>query len=506
MMLCLSLLFSALSLAADPVVADFEAAFARAESAILSEMPDLQNEIPLSRLSELLRSARIEGTEEVLLVTAGEGEQESVAVNEPANRFILINRARWAAIASEHVKEAVALHEALSLAGLESTGAYPFSARYLAKFGGRADAAYLIAGNDPKFPDWRSRRISCEKVFNYRDTGRDRIFKNSTFSLSAMARWKIRDTAYSIQWSFGDDEPSVASKIPLTLSAERKIGREGDGTIYELSERLFLRSVNDNFYYVKPKVQFLEIPKENSTTRYLWEKNRRGAIGAQAELSELSDGSLRTVVKNLLTHPDKSVRTLRSDTTCVLKRLPQEDWLAITGQADILESFERLNALAKAANEAVLRPRPAEGGTLPEEEAFLKAWDAIFAAQVKKQAAVPYIPAKGINGSLRAAGRSLKPVPKAIFAQNLKEVTEDLRRGTIKAVGKKPVKKLPIRRALGKPAKPKYATTPTFISSPSGGPPILRMPGQTLNPSGDELRGIRAGEKALNDYKRATGQ
>jgi hypothetical protein len=59
-------------------------------------------------------------------------EQESAVLNRPG--MILINRYRWQQMNNIHLKEGVALHEALSLVGLESTGLYPISGPYLQKY------------------------------------------------------------------------------------------------------------------------------------------------------------------------------------------------------------------------------------------------------------------------------------------------------------------------------------------------------------------------------------
>ena len=58
--------------------------------------------------------------------------QNSAAINDPRANTIIINRQRWINITDPFMRSAIALHEVLSLNGLESTGSYPFSARLLA--------------------------------------------------------------------------------------------------------------------------------------------------------------------------------------------------------------------------------------------------------------------------------------------------------------------------------------------------------------------------------------
>jgi hypothetical protein len=67
-------------------------------------------------------------------------KQSSVAENFPERKLILINRSRWSEIKNERVKEGIALHEFASLKGLESTGRYSESAKYLAIFGLSVDS------------------------------------------------------------------------------------------------------------------------------------------------------------------------------------------------------------------------------------------------------------------------------------------------------------------------------------------------------------------------------
>jgi hypothetical protein len=57
--------------------------------------------------------------------------QNSVALNIIETQVVFLNSRRWNRIRIPAVKEAIALHEALSLLNVESTGHYPISGRYL---------------------------------------------------------------------------------------------------------------------------------------------------------------------------------------------------------------------------------------------------------------------------------------------------------------------------------------------------------------------------------------
>lgn len=93
------------------------------------------NGLSLDEIEAATERASIIAVEHDLTVNTGKFTQESVATNEPVTGIIQVNRARWNAIGSEKMKEAIALHEVLSLAGKESTGHYQYSSLYLENLG-----------------------------------------------------------------------------------------------------------------------------------------------------------------------------------------------------------------------------------------------------------------------------------------------------------------------------------------------------------------------------------
>lgn len=71
-----------------------------------------------------------------LLISEADGiTQESTAINFPANQLIKINSERWKSISNQYIKQGLALHEVLSLLGIEGTGNYRYSAIYASEFG-----------------------------------------------------------------------------------------------------------------------------------------------------------------------------------------------------------------------------------------------------------------------------------------------------------------------------------------------------------------------------------
>lgn len=85
-------------------------------------------------LRALSLSATILVTDNPLGSVRGRYEQESIAINIPEQTTVLVNRFRWQEATNDRLREGLALHEVLSLRGLEGTGNYRISGAYLARF------------------------------------------------------------------------------------------------------------------------------------------------------------------------------------------------------------------------------------------------------------------------------------------------------------------------------------------------------------------------------------
>ncbi|MGE3260231.1 MAG: hypothetical protein AB7K68_00485 [Bacteriovoracia bacterium] len=116
----------------DEVALEFHKSLSRAISELKERDQEIYRRISADRLLDLSREAKIVVVDNALEVKIKDLIQNSVAVNVPAKNLILINRSRWQAIADDRVKEAISLHEILSLQKLEQTGLYEISAKYLA--------------------------------------------------------------------------------------------------------------------------------------------------------------------------------------------------------------------------------------------------------------------------------------------------------------------------------------------------------------------------------------
>lgn len=115
----------------DEVALEFHKNFATALQELKEKDQETYSKIAGNSLAGLAQKVKIVVVDDALDIKFRDLIQNSVAVNTPAQNLIMINRARWNDIQDSRVKEGIALHEILSLKGLEQTGLYPFSAKYL---------------------------------------------------------------------------------------------------------------------------------------------------------------------------------------------------------------------------------------------------------------------------------------------------------------------------------------------------------------------------------------
>lgn len=92
------------------------------------KIASLLKKIPLQ---DLMEKTKVLVTDLDLVVAMDGVLQKSIAINDPSTFTIQINRKRWNNLKDDSIKEAIALHELLSLIRIESTGDYPISGMYL---------------------------------------------------------------------------------------------------------------------------------------------------------------------------------------------------------------------------------------------------------------------------------------------------------------------------------------------------------------------------------------
>lgn len=119
----------------DDLGLEFQQAYSAAVKEIRRDLPELYEILNTNGLAEFPSSVSVIVVDTDLTVSTDGRLQYSTAVNDAIKNTILINRVRWSTIRDPQVKGALALHEVASLKGLEVTGRYPISGKYLSHYG-----------------------------------------------------------------------------------------------------------------------------------------------------------------------------------------------------------------------------------------------------------------------------------------------------------------------------------------------------------------------------------
>lgn len=145
----------------DEVGIEFQSSFAKALREI--QNGTLKGHIDPDLLSATALKTSVIVVDEALRVTAQGITQDSIATNDPARNLIKINRARWKAIRDPRTKEAIALHEVLSLVGLERTGLYEYSGLYASE---RGLSPWEVSGERENASRPAPKRLVCEITYS----------------------------------------------------------------------------------------------------------------------------------------------------------------------------------------------------------------------------------------------------------------------------------------------------------------------------------------------------
>lgn len=125
----------------DPLALEFKATTEAALKNLQSLKGAPFNGLNLNQLQNKLDGAQVLISDDDLVVSKDGVNQNSAAENRPQQNLIILNRKEYQGIANSSVQQSLALHEILSLAGIESTGNYPISASYLIAMGGSSSEA-----------------------------------------------------------------------------------------------------------------------------------------------------------------------------------------------------------------------------------------------------------------------------------------------------------------------------------------------------------------------------
>lgn len=346
----------------DDIALEFTNALNEAIRQIQQKHPEIAEQLQGLDLESLSKKATIFIEDKKLFVTIGEGdktsEQESVAVNEPLSNSIWINRKRWNKVKQPRIRESIALHEVLSLAGLEGTGRYPVSAMYLAKYRIKNDPIVIVTGRDPSMPEMQISKATCE----VRGMGQDSI------SHRAELTWKIGKNYYVLQYTFGPHRSATdtISLLQIVTQVEWSRGRETLMKVVSTRGAGMDKGKTIKSSSPPPYFALVEDLGVGKAINWSWQANRKSKKLSESETTELPDGSTRSV----------SVHEGKVTYECVSNEVPGKEWLELVGRKDLGAELETLNTLALLYYDAEQREQPREREAALEK--FNRVWNRIF--------------------------------------------------------------------------------------------------------------------------------
>jgi len=230
-------------------------------------------------------------------------------VNDRSEQTILVNRLRWKAISDKRVKAGIVLHEILSLAGLEETGFYPISSRYVIALGASSEAIKPVKDNDQTYlscVDTKSALLVLSISPTYRMNSEIR-------ALGEKSLQKIRGFART--WGIYEWEQVVAVSFSMQAKAlgPSTVGQPNDSCKLDLFNRTLL-SCSENAESSRAARDFVFKLQDGSVVKTsgadiqfgLIENNylKRLEMKLVADLPIMSDGGSGTVFMTFPLNPD----------------------------------------------------------------------------------------------------------------------------------------------------------------------------------------------------------
>ena len=373
----------------DEVALEFADSLRAAVVEVRERFPSWANEIDLATLNTAPDRATIFVTNAALMVPAGEGEQESVAVNDPAINTIWINRPRWQAITNDRIRRAIALHEFLSLQRVEGTGRYPYSAQLLV--GGEAS---IVSGQEEPSPaNWNRLRLRCytRGKFLQADGTMLDAYGNT---VSVQSSWRVAGRVYDLRYallSFNHgDEGAPKFEVPsFEQSYRAPEWNSPQGTLYQWRRRSIAApagaDTTPKFEEALPEaLLFEEKLGENRTRTWSWEGGRKRKALWQSFTRRRDDGT-REVTSDWLHFPSSGSSEKEEKRVCA-EELTEGEWLSEAARTEIgawIDSLTELSARANIAADEFATCNPANCAELEKraEEAlgaFEAAWDGLY--------------------------------------------------------------------------------------------------------------------------------
>ncbi len=204
----------------DEIALDFHQAFYRSLTKASNMPKEFYDKLMLEKLDDLVNEVSIFITDDEIPVVAQNLIQNSVAYNEPSTKQVLINRNRWTAIQNTEVKEAIALHEILSLKQLERTGYYPYSAKYLSLSGGNPENLDLNLNVD------RLKQIMAQKEKLNKPQIIERLYKTAT--VASLTDIPLLSQSLNYWGGCVSYMPALPNEKPFSLLLARYYGQVVD--------------------------------------------------------------------------------------------------------------------------------------------------------------------------------------------------------------------------------------------------------------------------------------
>lgn len=328
---------------------------------IRDRYPDIARKFNTAIVDSLLAESKIIIVEEPLFVPADNGQQASVAVNEPSSKTIWIHRQRWKAISSIHIREAIALHEILSLRKLEHTGRYPISSAYLGKFQEQNDESVFLSGRNFSDPTlWRNTRISCDETIKKWNPNTNEYELRTTSYLEARVIWKIGKREYTLSYLFGSEPMGgwmgkhVISQSIRTLDTTS----EKDKTIHKYKYRDLLIDQDYGFVITeladRKYMDLIKTQEDGKTLLWHYKNKKKGELYSSTKEKRLSDGSKRIVThySSLSTRWNQEKVKDSKTSDCIYRNLSDKTWLNLTDNKLIALEVEKISARAIRYSEA----------------------------------------------------------------------------------------------------------------------------------------------------------
>jgi hypothetical protein len=365
-------------------------AFRVALAEIKANFPDLQAQIADLNLDALPESTSVIGVPTPLKVPAGEGFQDSVADNDYSSN-IRVNEGRWGETSSDRIRQAIALHEFLCLKKVESTGHYPISSAYLAKFHMQNDAQILISGRDPVLGSRQvSERESCNDTMELQSLKSHETKTVRSFKMSAGARWHVLDDIYGISYAFGVESKDF---VPVVTQFVRLKSENNDGTsVNTLSARMLGRDAAHHGRLVEvvvpSKTFYHQESSDGRTEVWSWKAGKKDQLESYFTQGALSNNSRWSRVDSLLRpSPEPGYRFVSASDECLSEVVPEESWIQESGDLSIALEIEKITARATMVNEAdraykACTPencKPRKIRLDSELTSFNRAWDQMYA-------------------------------------------------------------------------------------------------------------------------------